>query len=94
MYGRNNPGPTQVVISLEEGGEGTRVIVTHSGIGSGEEWAETVKQFKRGWEVGLENLQSVLETGSCMWIALRRSQARKRAPSLSTWQKTPPSKPT
>ena len=70
-YGRNNPGPTQVVISLEEGEKGTHVTVIHDGIGSGEEWAETVKQFERGWEVGLENLQSVLETGQDLRFVLR-----------------------
>jgi uncharacterized protein YndB with AHSA1/START domain len=70
-YGRNNPGPTQVVISLEKREEGTHVTLTHSGIGSGEEWAETVKRFERGWEVGLENLQSVLETGQDLRFVLR-----------------------
>ncbi len=62
-HGRNEPATTQVDISLEPEGEGTRVTISHSGIGSGEAWAETIDQFKRGWEVGLENLVSVLETG-------------------------------
>jgi hypothetical protein len=70
-YGRNNPGPTHVVISLEERDEGAHVTLTHSGIESGEVWSEAIKQFKRGWEVGLENLQSVLETGQDLRIVLR-----------------------
>jgi uncharacterized protein YndB with AHSA1/START domain len=62
-HGRNEPAITQVQVSLQPEGEGTRVTLTHSGIGSGKGWAETVKQFQRGWQVGLENLQSILETG-------------------------------
>ncbi|UCC62882.1 MAG: SRPBCC domain-containing protein, partial [Anaerolineae bacterium] len=62
-HGRGEPDTTRVGVSLEPANEETRVTVTHSGIGTGAAWAETVKQFERGWEVGLENLQSVLETG-------------------------------
>jgi uncharacterized protein YndB with AHSA1/START domain len=62
-HGRDEPATTHVQVVLEPHDAGTRCIITHSGIGSGEEWAETAKQFERGWEVGLENIQSVLETG-------------------------------
>jgi uncharacterized protein YndB with AHSA1/START domain len=62
-HGRNEPATTQVQVLLEAEGEATRVTVTHAGAGSDKAWAETVKQFERGWEVGLENLKSVLETG-------------------------------
>jgi len=62
-HGRNEPSTTRVQVSLQPEGEETRVTVTHAGIGSGEGWTETVKQFERGWQVGLENLQSLLETG-------------------------------
>ena len=62
-HGRDEPATTRVQVVLEPHDAGTRFTLTHSDIGSGEEWVEAVKQFKRGWEVGLENLQSVLETG-------------------------------
>jgi len=62
-HGCDEPATTRVQLVLEPHDAGTRLTIIHSGIGSGEEWAETAKQFQRGWEVGLENLQSVLETG-------------------------------
>jgi uncharacterized protein YndB with AHSA1/START domain len=61
--GRGEPGQTKVKVKLEEKDDGTSVSVTHSGFGSGEEWSETVKEYKKGWENGLENLASLLETG-------------------------------
>ena len=62
-YGRNEPAPTQVAIALAAEGDGTRITLTHSGLGAGEAWIETSNQFQRGWELGLENLASLLETG-------------------------------
>jgi uncharacterized protein YndB with AHSA1/START domain len=43
--------------------ETTEVKIRHSGIGAGSEWAERIKAYQRGWEVGLSNLKSVMETG-------------------------------
>jgi uncharacterized protein YndB with AHSA1/START domain len=62
-YGKNEPAPTQVQISLKPQDGGTSVTVVHSDIGTDEAWEETRKQFERGWENALENLESVLETG-------------------------------
>jgi len=62
--GRGEPESTQVQITFAaRKGGGTTVTVAHGGIWSGRKWAEAVGEFKKGWEVALENLQSVLETG-------------------------------
>ena len=69
--GRGEPGPTEVRISLEEKSGGAFVTLAHGEIGSGEAWAATVEEFKKGWETGLENLASVLETGVDLRVARR-----------------------
>jgi len=43
--------------------QATEVMIRHSGIGAGNEWAERLAAYKKGWEVGLANLKSVMETG-------------------------------
>ncbi len=67
--GRNEPGTTQVEIALTSQGGGTLVKVIHSGLGSGSEWETPRKEIQEGWEQGLENLQSVLETGTDLRVA-------------------------
>ena len=54
---------TEVVVELEPEGEGTRVKVTHRGIPADPAWDATLEEFRKGWDSGLENLQSLLETG-------------------------------
>lgn len=41
----------------------TEVVLRHSGLGVGNEWVERVAAYQKGWEVGLANLKSVMETG-------------------------------
>jgi uncharacterized protein YndB with AHSA1/START domain len=62
-HGRGEPGATQVQVSLTPTEGGTEVTLTHSGFGAGPEWVEPRKDSEHGWAIGLENLQSVLETG-------------------------------
>lgn len=51
---------SEVQISLDQQGDAsTEVAVTHNGIGS----EEQERRLEKLWEAGLENLQSVLETG-------------------------------
>jgi len=69
--GRNEPEATRVQVSLRSRNGGTAVTVAHAGVGSGKKWAQAVKQIERGWEAGLENLQSVLETGQDLRFVLR-----------------------
>lgn len=70
-FGRNDPGPTQVVVTLSAGDGATRVSLVHRGLGTGEEWANTRDQIDRGWKTSLENLVSVLETGQDLRFVLR-----------------------
>jgi membrane-associated protease RseP (regulator of RpoE activity) len=50
-------------VLLSGQGDGTRVELIHSCIGSEEIWAEARKSIASGWEKSLENLESVLTTG-------------------------------
>lgn len=57
------PGETSVRITLKPVEGGTKVTLVHSGFGAGKKWAGRAQESERGWTGGLENLQSVLETG-------------------------------
>ncbi len=61
--GLGEPHDTQVSISFSAQEGGTLVKIAHSGIGSGSEWTERIAAYKKGWETGLTNLKSVMETG-------------------------------
>lgn len=61
--GRGEPDATRVRVSLKAKNGSTVVNVTHTGMSGGKKWADTVRRLESGWEAGLENLQSVLETG-------------------------------
>jgi len=70
--GPNDPGTTEVRVDLEPlGDDSTRITLTHSGLGPGKEWKEATFQDSKGWESALENLQSVLETGTDLRISRR-----------------------
>jgi uncharacterized protein YndB with AHSA1/START domain len=63
-HGLGEPAPTHVQVEIEDAGDGhSRIDLLHGDLGSGESWARTLQEVQRGWEVGLENLHSVLETG-------------------------------
>ncbi len=61
--GKGEPAPTRVRVALRPDGDGTVVELAHKGIGGGKKWAGAAAAIQRGWETGLENLSSVLETG-------------------------------
>lgn len=61
--GRGEPGMTEVEVLLSAAGAGTEIVVRHSGIGDDPAWEAAAEEFRKGWESGLENLQSILETG-------------------------------
>jgi uncharacterized protein YndB with AHSA1/START domain len=70
--GPNDPESSEARVTFTPQGEGrTLVSLTHSGIGSGPEWAESANRIKEIWADGLENLESILETGADLRI-LRR----------------------
>ena len=62
-YGKDEPGPTKVSIGLQPTEKGTEVEIKHSGIGEGEGWDEARELIRKGWETGLENLESIFSTG-------------------------------
>jgi uncharacterized protein YndB with AHSA1/START domain len=63
-HGRGEPGPTQVDVTLEaRDGDDLLVTVAHSGFGTGAVWDRVRDEAAQGWQSGLENLASVLETG-------------------------------
>jgi uncharacterized protein YndB with AHSA1/START domain len=61
--GRREPGATQVNIALAEENGSTRLTLVHSGMGTGDAWEQMRTELSKGWERGLTNLVSVLETG-------------------------------
>ena len=69
--GRGEPEPTTVKITVAKKKAGTVVTVAHEGVGTGKKWGDAPEQITKGWERGLENLQSVLETGEDLRFTLR-----------------------
>jgi len=69
--GRADPGQTKVDVNLLESDDGTQIKLIHSDIGSGPEWKATTQEFQRGWENGLKNLVSVLESGEDLRFVMR-----------------------
>lgn len=64
--GRGEPGLTEVVVVLATAEGGTRLHLEHRGLGTHEEWDSMLREARQGWEEGLGNLASVLETGEDM----------------------------
>lgn len=62
-FGRDEPAATSVEVWLTPLAGATEVRLVHRGLGEGGPWARVRQDFDRGWERGLENLQSLLETG-------------------------------
>jgi uncharacterized protein YndB with AHSA1/START domain len=63
-HGKGDPADTSVRISLRPDGAGTHVELEHSGFGDGEAWDDGRKQAAEGWEIGLENLESIFDSGT------------------------------
>jgi uncharacterized protein YndB with AHSA1/START domain len=70
-HGRGEPRTTEVEITLTAKKGGTNISVLHEGVGTGKKWKQSVAAITHGWEVGLENLQSVMETGHDQRFTLR-----------------------
>ena len=70
-YGRNEPAPTQVAVTLTQNDNSTLVHLEHSRLGAGAEWAAARQEIEDGWKSSLENLASVIETGEDQRITLR-----------------------
>jgi uncharacterized protein YndB with AHSA1/START domain len=61
--GQGDPASSRVIVRLSSRNGGTRVELRHTGLGTGVPAARAAKRLARLWEEGLENLQSLLETG-------------------------------
>lgn len=70
-HGRGELEPTRVQVSFAARDGSTYVTVAHSGVGTGAKWKAAASEIANGWETGLENLKSVLETGIDLRIARR-----------------------
>ena len=69
--GIGEPGETTVTFTVEPEVGGTRVTLIHAGFGPGAEWDPHVAASEKGWDGGLDNLKSTLETGIDLRIARR-----------------------
>jgi len=58
-----SPSTTTVAFELAAQNDGTRLHLTHSGIGEGEEWDHYYNTRNSGWNIHLANLTNWLETG-------------------------------
>lgn len=70
-FGRGDPKPTQVRITLSEKDGGVLVHLDHEQIGSSSAWKKAIKEIQEGWTQSLENLASVLGAGEDLRITLR-----------------------
>ncbi|MBO0791211.1 MAG: SRPBCC domain-containing protein, partial [Ktedonobacteraceae bacterium] len=59
------PSPTTVTFELIAENDGTRLRLTHTGIGEGEDWDNYYTSVNGGWNAHLSDLTSWLETGTC-----------------------------
>ena len=70
-HGRDEPSATTVRINLVERNGKTTLRLAHRDIGRGKSWQKAIEEFRNGWRVLLENLQSVIETGIDLRVARR-----------------------
>jgi uncharacterized protein YndB with AHSA1/START domain len=59
------PGPTTITFELTAENDGTRLHLTHTDIGTGEDWDTYYTGINGGWSAHLADLTSWLETGTC-----------------------------
>ena len=69
--GPQGPAAGQVHVALTPAAVGTTVEVTHTAADTNPAGAAQAAEITRGWEHGLENLQSLLETGVDLRFARR-----------------------
>ena len=69
--GSNDPASSLVTFSLEELKDGTSLVLEHGRLGDSIEWATTLEEIEKGWQISLDNLVSMLETGVDLRISER-----------------------
>jgi uncharacterized protein YndB with AHSA1/START domain len=70
-FGKGEPHKTRVDVTLKKARGGTRVKLTHRGMGKGEKWANIADVYAKEWQNSFENLASVLESGADLRITRR-----------------------
>lgn len=61
--GKGDPGKSIVEVKFFQKGDATKVQLVHSELGEGSDWEPARLAIQKGWELGLENLVSILEVG-------------------------------
>lgn len=70
-FGRNEPGMTEVEVTLHSVEGGTLVRLIHRGAGPAADWATFRQEADHAWSTSLPNLASILETGVDLRITTR-----------------------
>jgi uncharacterized protein YndB with AHSA1/START domain/uncharacterized damage-inducible protein DinB len=70
-HGPGDPATSRVSIRLHGRKGGTEVQISHAGLGEGEAWERARAEVQKGWEMGLENLESIFTTGEDLRIVRR-----------------------
>jgi len=69
--GPDDPKASRVRIELRPRGGGTEVEIHHSGLGDGPAWEQARAEAQKGWELGLDNLESIFTSGEDLRIVRR-----------------------
>jgi uncharacterized protein YndB with AHSA1/START domain len=69
--GSEDPQASRVRIELRPREGRTEVEIRHSGLGDGPAWEQARAEAQKGWEMGLENLESIFTTGEDLRIVRR-----------------------
>ncbi len=69
--GKDEPAQTTVVVNFTGDNTTTRLTLIHKGIGQDDIWESFRQNCQEGWDNGLENLASVLETGQDLRFTMR-----------------------
>jgi uncharacterized protein YndB with AHSA1/START domain len=70
--GKEEPAWTQVDVKITPVNEDVhKVVLIHTGLGSGDLWEKAREEISKGWSFGLRNLKSTLEVGHDLRITER-----------------------
>src|SRR3990172_7275744 len=70
-HGPGDPANSRVSVRLQGLTGGTEVEIRHTGLGEGEAWERARAEVQKGWEMGLENLESIFKTGEDLRVVRR-----------------------
>jgi len=70
-FGRGEPHPTRVDVTLKKKKGGTLLKLAHRKIGKSKKWEDIGQEYEKEWTKALDNLASVLENGPDLRITTR-----------------------